>query len=123
MDAAPGKANVLAKNKLADPYFTMLWDNDIPRRRFKDETGHTVELTVIAGAIDGIQPLAPPPHSWAANPEAEVAIWSIAIEPGATWIVPPVVRSGVLRTCLGGLVALPLALGLRGEFRAARTVA
>ena len=46
--------NLPAKNKLADPYFTMLWDNEIPRRRFKDETGHTVEVTVIAGAIDDV---------------------------------------------------------------------
>jgi redox-sensitive bicupin YhaK (pirin superfamily) len=90
--------NLPAKHKLADPYFTMLWDNDMPRRRFTDGTGHTVEVTVIAGAIDGVQPLAPPPHSWAANPEAEVANWSIAIEPGATWMAPPVVRSGVART-------------------------
>jgi quercetin 2,3-dioxygenase len=117
--------NLPAKNKLADPYFTMLWDNDIPRRRFKDETGHTVEVTVIAGAIDGVQPLAPPPHSWAANPEAEVAIWSIAIEPGATWIVPPVVRSGVTRTVhvfsgraltVGDrVVSTPAAIDVRGD--------
>jgi len=55
-------------------------------------------VTVIAGALDGLQPLPPPPHSWAANGEANVAIWSIAMEAGATWTVPPAARHGVSRT-------------------------
>jgi redox-sensitive bicupin YhaK (pirin superfamily) len=117
--------NLPAKNKLADPYFTMLWDNEIPRRRFTDGKGRTVEVTLIAGAIDGVQPLPPPPHSWAANPEAEVAIWSIAIEPGAAWTVPPVLRSGVARTLhvfsgralkVGDrVVSTPAAIEVRGD--------
>jgi redox-sensitive bicupin YhaK (pirin superfamily) len=48
-----------------------------------------VEVTIIAGALNGVAPLAPPPHSWAASDEADVAIWSIALEPGAQWTVPP----------------------------------
>lgn len=76
--------NLPAKNKLAAPYFTMFWDQDIPRRRYPG-----VEVTVIAGALEGADPLTPPPHSWAASDAAEVAIWSIAMEPGAKWVVPP----------------------------------
>ena len=64
---------------MAAPYFTMFWDQDIPpaacHRRERDAR---VEVTRIAGALDGLQPLAPPPHSWAAREEADVAIWSIA---------------------------------------------
>jgi redox-sensitive bicupin YhaK (pirin superfamily) len=75
--------NLPAKNKLAAPYFTMLWDNDLPRRRSPG-----VEVTVIAGSLDGLQPLAPPPHSWGADPEADLAIWSVAMDHGATWTVP-----------------------------------
>ena len=75
--------NLPAKNKLAAPYFTMFWDQDIPRQRYPG-----VEVTVIAGALEGTAPLAPPPHSWAANDEAGVAIWSIAMESGAVWVVP-----------------------------------
>jgi redox-sensitive bicupin YhaK (pirin superfamily) len=86
--------NLPAKNKLADPYFTMFWDRDIPRRRYADSNGRTVEVTVVAGAIGGVQPLPPPPHSWAASPEADVAIWSIAMEAAATWTLPPVQRGG-----------------------------
>jgi quercetin 2,3-dioxygenase len=76
--------NLPAKSKMAAPYFTMLWDKDIPRRQY---TGVTV--TVIAGALDDAQPLAPPPHSWAASDNADVAIWSIAMDAGASWVVPP----------------------------------
>jgi quercetin 2,3-dioxygenase len=76
--------NLPAKNKLAAPYFTMFWDKDIPRRRYPG-----VEVTVIAGALEGVDPLPPPPHSWAADPDADVTIWSIALAPGAKWVVPP----------------------------------
>jgi redox-sensitive bicupin YhaK (pirin superfamily) len=44
---------------------------------------------VIAGALEDSAALTPPPHSWAASADADVAIWSIAMEPGATWVVPP----------------------------------
>jgi redox-sensitive bicupin YhaK (pirin superfamily) len=76
--------NLPAKSKMASPYFTMFWDQDIPRRRSPG-----VEVTIIAGALDDARPLPPPPHSWAASGDADVAIWSIAMEPGAKWIVPP----------------------------------
>jgi hypothetical protein len=76
--------NLPAKNKLAAPYFTMFWDQDIPRRRHPG-----VDVTVIAGALEGAEPLPPPPHSWAAGADADVAIWSIAMEPGSKWNVPP----------------------------------
>jgi quercetin 2,3-dioxygenase len=80
--------NLPAKSKLVDPYFTMFWDKDIPRRRLIDAGGRHVDVTLIAGALDGIQPLAPPPQSWAASDESDVAIWSIAMQAGSTWTVP-----------------------------------
>jgi redox-sensitive bicupin YhaK (pirin superfamily) len=66
----------------------MFWDQDIPRRRFADANGRTTTVTVIAGALEGASPLPPPPHSWAADSNADLAIWSIAMEEGATWTVP-----------------------------------
>ena len=53
---------------------------------------------MIAGALDGLQPLAPPPHSWAAKPDSDVAIWSIALEKDATWTVPAATGPQTLRT-------------------------
>ncbi len=90
--------NLPAKHKLAAPYFTMFWDKAIPRRRSSDAHGHSVEVTVIAGSLDGLEPLAPPPHSWAADADADVAIWSIALEPGALWTVPPARGADTRRT-------------------------
>jgi quercetin 2,3-dioxygenase len=90
--------NLPAKDKLVDPYFTMLWDRDIPRRMFTDEQGRRTEVMIIAGALDGTLPLAPPPHSWASKPESDVAIWSMALANGATWTVPAASGSRTLRT-------------------------
>jgi len=81
--------NLPARDKLVEPYFTMLWDGDIPRLRTADPQGRVIVATVIAGALEGVTPLPPPPNSWAAREEADVAIWSIALAEGATWTVPP----------------------------------
>ena len=117
--------NLPAKNKLADPYFTMLWDKEIPRLRFTDGQGRKVEVTVIAGAIDSVKPLPPPPHSWAASSDAKVAVWSIAMSAGASWALPPVAEAGVARTLhvfagpalkVGNrVVPTPAAIEVRGE--------
>jgi len=90
--------NLPAHDKLVAPYFTMLWDQDIPRLERRDASGRAATITVMAGALDGLQPLAPPPHSWAARPEADVAIWSIALAAGASWTVPPARDASTVRT-------------------------
>ena len=90
--------NLPAKSKMAAPYFTMFWDRDIPRTRVTDANGHTTEVTVMAGPLDDVKPLAPPPHSWAADVTSDVAIWSIAMEAGATWTVPPAHGASTVRT-------------------------
>ena len=41
--------NLPAADKMVEPYFTMLWDDDIPRERFTDADGRATEITVIAG--------------------------------------------------------------------------
>lgn len=80
--------NLPARSKMADPAFTMFWAGDIPSSVTSD--GAT-ELRYIAGApADGdLSPSpAPPPNSWAADPSADVAIWTIAMAPGARWTLP-----------------------------------
>jgi redox-sensitive bicupin YhaK (pirin superfamily) len=76
--------NLPAKNKLAAPYFTMFWDRDIPRRRYPG-----VEVTVIAWRARRCAADRATAALMAASDDADVAIWSIAMEPGATWVVPP----------------------------------
>jgi redox-sensitive bicupin YhaK (pirin superfamily) len=89
--------NLPSKDKLVTPYFTMFWDRDVPRRIFADASGRRVEVMIIAGALDGAVPPAPPPHSWASKPEADVAIWSITLEQGAVWTVPAATGPRTLR--------------------------
>ena len=48
--------NLPAADKMVEPYFTMLWDEDIPRHVVQDREGRTTEVTVIAGALAGLQP-------------------------------------------------------------------
>jgi redox-sensitive bicupin YhaK (pirin superfamily) len=79
--------NLPARSKFAAPYFTMLWDRQVPRLHPADAAG--VEVTVFAGALGDSRAPAPPPDSWAATPDSDVAIWSIALAPGAVWTLPP----------------------------------
>lgn len=90
--------NLPRRNKMADPRFTMLWNEQIPRRTFTDSQGHRTEVAVIAGALGDIAPLPAPPDSWAADPEADVALWTLRMEPGAAWTLPPARRPGAKRT-------------------------
>jgi redox-sensitive bicupin YhaK (pirin superfamily) len=90
--------NLPSKDKLVPPHFAMLWSRDIPVARFEDERGRTTEVTVIAGLLEGKRPPSPPPHSWASRADADVAIWSIRMQPGATWTVPPAAHASTRRT-------------------------
>jgi redox-sensitive bicupin YhaK (pirin superfamily) len=89
--------NLPRAEKMVDPHFSMMWAGAIPRHVVRDAAGRTTEITVVAGAIGEVVPPAPPPHSWAARPESDVAIWSIRMQAGATWTLPPA-RPGTNRT-------------------------
>lgn len=80
--------NLPKARKLVKPHFKMLWSEDIPVYKFADENGKFIEINVIAGKIDEITPPLPAPDSWAADPENEVAIWTIRMEAGARWEIP-----------------------------------
>jgi quercetin 2,3-dioxygenase len=75
--------NLPREDKLVDAHFSMLWDGEIPRLIVDG-----VEITVMAGELAGLTPPPPPPHSWAADPDHDVAIWHLRFEPGATWELP-----------------------------------
>ena len=88
--------NLPARNKMVAPHFTMLWNERIPRLVHHDAAGRATTVTVVAGALPGApDPLAPPPESWAAQPEADVAIWTLRMEPGAEWTLPAAKGAGV----------------------------
>ncbi|OOG37247.1 pirin family protein [Polaromonas sp. A23] len=81
--------NLPARSKMSKPHFTMFWSQDIPRLLARDSDGRTTEVAVIAGSLqDAGTPLAPPPDSWAAQADADVAIWTLRMEPDARWTLP-----------------------------------
>ncbi|MBL8600951.1 MAG: pirin family protein [Myxococcales bacterium] len=88
--------NLPAADKHADPHFKMLWAEHIPRPTLRDAAGRQVELALVAGQLAGARPPAPPPRSWAARPENEVAIVTLKLAPGARYTLPPASR-GVSR--------------------------
>ena len=77
-----------AAAKLVEPYFTMLWNEDLPHHVVQDADGRSTDITVIAGELAGLRPPPPPPDSWASQPGSDVAIWHIAAEPDARWSLP-----------------------------------
>jgi len=90
--------NLPKEDKLVHPHFSMLWARDIPVVPFTDDAGRKTAVTVIAGPLGDARPPSPPPRSWASRPDTGVAIWTIRMDPGATWELPPATTAGVNRT-------------------------
>jgi redox-sensitive bicupin YhaK (pirin superfamily) len=77
--------NLPAESKMAKPHFAMFWNEEIPVYETQDEAGNSIKIKVVAGEIDGVKALAPPPHSWAARAESKVNMWLIDLAPAASW--------------------------------------
>jgi hypothetical protein len=93
--------NLPKRSKLAQPYFTMLWAEDIPRQVISDPTGAVTEVTYIAGAPSPTAPgksQLPPPDSWASDPAADLAIWTIRMSADAHWTLPAATTPSPRRT-------------------------
>jgi redox-sensitive bicupin YhaK (pirin superfamily) len=90
--------NLPGEDKLAKPHFAMLWQGEIPRHVFKDDAGRSIEVTTVAGELLGKRPPPPPPKSWAARADTDVAIWTLKLEAGATWTLPPAKHPEAIRT-------------------------
>jgi redox-sensitive bicupin YhaK (pirin superfamily) len=90
--------NLPAEDKMVEAHFSMIWDGDTPRVTHTDADGRVTVVTVIAGELGGHVPPSPPPHSWAARPEADVAIWHIRVAPGARWTMPAAKSADTVRT-------------------------
>ena len=81
--------NLPSADKMAAPHFAMLWSGAIPTRVVRDSAGRETRVTVVAGRYEDAVPPPPPPRSWAARPDTDVAIWTIALALGATFTLPP----------------------------------
>ncbi len=89
--------NLPAESKLVEPHFSMFWEREIPRLQLGAAGGPQTEVTVIAGELEGQRAPSPPPHSWAARRDADTAIWTLRMDPGAAWELPPAAGQHTVR--------------------------
>lgn len=77
--------NLPRASKKATPYFTMFWNEKIPRVVLDEGR---CELMVIAGDFNETKALPPPPDSWASSKDSETAIWLIKMKAGSGLDLP-----------------------------------
>jgi redox-sensitive bicupin YhaK (pirin superfamily) len=80
--------NLPRKSKMVPPNYQMLWAEDIPVVTTTDSKGNQTSVKVIAGDYGAQSALPPPPHSWAAESDNQLAVWLIRMEAGAQWQLP-----------------------------------
>ncbi len=80
--------NLPRASKRVSPYFSMFWAPEVPKQIFEDAAGRKTEVTIVAGNIGDVKAPPPPPDSWASRAEADVAIWTLKLAPGAQWTLP-----------------------------------
>ncbi len=80
--------NLPREDKFVEPHFGMLWDRSIPKMTFSDSNGRPTELTIVSGHFGDLHAPPPPPKSWAARPDTNVAIWTIKMAPNAVFTLP-----------------------------------
>ena len=89
--------NLPAASKMVPPHFQMLWSEDIPHRVYNDANGGDTTVTTLAGRMADLSAPPPPPESWAAHAENDVAIVTLKLTPGATWTLPAATGMGTRR--------------------------
>jgi hypothetical protein len=90
--------NLPAEDKMAEPHFSMLWADRVPRVTRTTEDGKTAEITVVAGSLLGAAPPSPPPRSWASRPDSDVAIACLKLQEGAVCTLPAARSDETIRT-------------------------
>lgn len=85
--------NLPAKSKFAQPSFAMFWNSGVPVYTTADGKA---SVTVWAGDYflgDGVIQNSPPPDSWAADPNNDVAVLHITVQPGGSIVIPKANKS------------------------------
>ena len=81
--------NLRRADKFAEPHFAMFWSDSVPRFTVKDAAGRGTDVVLVAGKMGDHRAPAPPPASWASKSDSDVAIWTLKLEPGAHFTLPP----------------------------------
>jgi quercetin 2,3-dioxygenase len=116
--------NLPARSKFVPPHFTMFWSAQMPT--VGDGQSELVCIAGRYGAGDAaLQPLAPPPDSYASQAESDLAIWTLRLAPGARFTLPAAAAATTRRklyffrgasvTIDGHNIAGPAAIELRAD--------
>lgn len=89
--------NLPSKSKNVEPHFKMMWGEKIPKITYKDLQNRETKIEVIVGNLLNTKANTPPPNSWAANPQNEVAVWNIKLQANAEFVLPKASK-GINRT-------------------------
>lgn len=80
--------NLPSVKKMSEPHFSMFWSENIPKLTLENKEHKKTYIEIIAGNFNKTKSLNPPPNSWAANPQHEVAIWNVIMEKGGSITLP-----------------------------------
>jgi redox-sensitive bicupin YhaK (pirin superfamily) len=85
--------NLPGTDKFVEPHFGMLWDQNVPRITVHDAEGRSTDIVVVAGHLGNVAAPPPPPKSWAARHDTDVAIWTVKMAPDARFTLPAAPRT------------------------------
>ncbi len=80
--------NLPRKGKFVEPYFQMIWNENIPIEKVKDKADREITIKIVAGNLNATDAIPPPPDSWASDNDNDVAIWVITMQASAEWTLP-----------------------------------
>jgi len=80
--------NLPAARKRVTPAFDMLWGPSVPLVTRLDAKGRATTVRVVAGRYGDHVPPSPPKASYAAETQADFALWVITLSPQAQWRLP-----------------------------------
>jgi len=83
--------NLPRATKMADPYFSMFWAENIPKVEVEVADSTSVGpsiLTIVAGTVGGRNGPVPPPDSWASDPQSDLAILHLELQADHSWTLP-----------------------------------
>lgn len=75
-------------DRMVDPDYKMLWNEDIPILNIKDENNKLTNIRLIAGKLKGEKPPKPAKNSYASKEESKLSIQIIEMEPKAKYQIP-----------------------------------
>lgn len=82
--------NLPPKDKFVDPFYNMLWVEDIPIVINEDEKGNKAKVNIISGSYKNKKSLAPNPNSWAKNEDNTIRILIIELDPNIEFTISKV---------------------------------